>query len=110
MAMAPEVVGGEDRLEELGAVVREERHDVARPDPALGQATGQRGHAAGHLPVGRGLSLEHRDHLVRRPLGVVGEHVEPVHVRRSHRRGVTSATRRAGNVRNSSAARLSTPC
>ena len=28
-----EVVGGEDRLQELGAVVREQRHDVAGPTP-----------------------------------------------------------------------------
>ena len=33
-----EVVGGEQRLEELGAVVREECHDVARTDAARGQA------------------------------------------------------------------------
>ena len=37
-----EVVGGEDRLEELGAVVREQADDVAAPDAALVQAAGQR--------------------------------------------------------------------
>ena len=76
-----EVVGGEDRLQELGAVVREERHDVAAADAALGQAAGQRGRAVGHLAVGRRLALEDRDRLVRRAGRVVGEHGEPVHVR-----------------------------
>ena len=76
-----EVVGGEDRLQELGAVVREESHDVAATDATFGQAAGQRGRALRHLRVGRRLAFEDRDRLVGRAGRVVGEHGEPVHVR-----------------------------
>ena len=75
-----EVVGGEDRLEELGAVVREQADDVAGADTPVRQAPGQRRDPFGHLAVGDGLALEDRERLVRGAGGVVGEHREPVHV------------------------------
>ena len=44
-----EVVRGEDRLEELGAVVGEERHDIATSDATFAQPAGQPLDASGHL-------------------------------------------------------------
>ena len=76
-----EVVGGEERLEELGAVVREQADDVAAPDAALGSPPASAAARVGHLAVGGGLALEHRHRLVGRAGRVVGEHGEPVHVR-----------------------------
>ena len=94
-----QVVGGEERFEEFGAVVREDRHHVAGPDPPPGQAAGQRRHAVRHLPVGDRLALEEREHLVRRPSGVMRQHVAPIHVARSHRRGGHERDRApSGNV------------
>ena len=75
-----QVVGGEDRLEELGAVVGEERHHVASADSVGRQAPGQSDGPPGHLPIGHGPALEHRHGLVGRTGGVVGQHREPVHV------------------------------
>ncbi len=80
-----QVVGGEERLEELGTVVREQRHDVARTDAAPGQAARQCGHPAGHLCIGDGCALEDRHDGVGRAFGVVGEHGVPVHVGGIHR-------------------------
>ena len=51
IATAPEVVRGEDRLQELGAVVREQAHDVAGADAALVQSGGERRRAIRHLLV-----------------------------------------------------------
>ena len=76
-----EVVGGEERLEELGAVVREQADHVAAPDPALVQPRRQRRRPRRHLAVRGGLALEDRHRLVGRTGRVVGEHGEPVHVR-----------------------------
>ena len=65
IAIAPRWFAAKIVSEELGAVVREETHDVAGADAALVQPAGQRAPRR-HLPVG-GRLAEHRDRPVRRP-------------------------------------------
>src|SRR4051812_29285096 len=76
----PEVVRGEERLEELGTVVGEQRDDVTAPHPALVQPGREPGGAIGHRAVRDGRALENRERLVRRSGRVVGENGEPVDV------------------------------
>ncbi len=78
----PEVIGGEHRLQELRAVVGEQGHHVATPDPPSVQPAGQCLGALRHLAVAERGALERRDRLVGRPDGVMFEDGEPVHVRR----------------------------
>ena len=54
-----EVVRGEDRFEELWAVVGEKSDDVATSDASFGQAAGQPGRPRRHLPVGGRLAPAH---------------------------------------------------
>ncbi len=76
-----EMVGGEDRREELDAVVREQPDDVAGADAACVQPARQRRGPVRHRPVGDDLVAEDGDRLVRRAARVVLEHTEPAHVR-----------------------------
>ena len=76
----PEVVGGEDHLEELGAVVGQEPDDISLPDTTFGEAAGKGNGARFHLGVCRGPTLEHGDRPVGCTERMVRQHAEPVHV------------------------------
>ena len=75
-----EVVGREDRREELDAVVGEQADDVARADVARLQPAGERGRPFRHLLIGDGRVAADRDRLVGRTARVVLEHGQPTHV------------------------------
>ena len=82
-----EEVGGEDRGEELGAVVRQQADDVAGSDAPFPEPAGQPGRPLGHVPVRHGRAVTDGERLVGRARSVVLEHSQPAHVGRRRGRG-----------------------
>ena len=75
-----EVVGGEDRGQELGAVVRQQAYDVARGHTPRLQPGGQRGGPVDHPLVGDGAVAVDRERLIGRARRVVLEHAQEAEV------------------------------
>ena len=83
-----DVVGGEDRGQELDAVVGEQADDVAGTDSLRQKPACQGGCPVGHSLVGDDVVAEDREWVVRGAAGVVLEHADPAHIRvhQGHRR------------------------
>ena len=83
-----EVVGGEDRGQELGAVVRQQRRRRRRiRRPVRGSPPASRRRPLGHLPVGHGPPSKTANALSGVRGRVVLEHAQPAHVGRRRGRG-----------------------
>src|SRR6185436_9545767 len=76
-----EVVGREDRREELVAVVGEQADDVAGTDAARVQTACERGGPLGHPAIRHDVVAADRERLVGCAARVVLEHADPAHVR-----------------------------
>ncbi len=76
-----QMVGGEDRREELEVVVREQPDDVTARDAARFEARRQCRGPVGHPLIGDDVARADRERLVRCAERVVLEHPEPAHVR-----------------------------
>ena len=80
IAIGADVVRGEDRRQELDAVVRQQPDDVAGTDSSRVEPGRQRGRPIRHRPIGDGVVAVDRERPVRRTARVVLEHSDPAHV------------------------------
>jgi len=90
-----EVVDREDRLEELDAVVGEQRDDIAACHACGSERAGKLPRPLRHLAIGDGAAFEHHDRVIGRRLGSVPEDPTPVQIRLHPRPPLRACTNRS---------------